>query len=85
MRRYNEKEEKWRLRMQDWEVITACTFLMGIALSYVVFDNNLINAPIFWVAFFFWVASPLSLCYLLYIGGEGTLRGYHREDNEDNI
>lgn len=82
-RKYNEKEDEWRLRMQDLEAISFCLILITIILSYYVMDYNLINTPLCEVSIFFCVVSALSFLYTLYIGTEGTMKGYHRED-EDN-
>lgn len=83
-KRYNEKEDEWRIKVQDWKVITVTSLLMGIILSYYVMEYNLINTPLFWVALFFWVATPIAFCRLLSIGSDGTLKGYSAEDQEED-
>ena len=84
MNAHQEKEEKWRTKMQDWTVAWICTVVVSLALANMVFDGNLFHAPIFKVMLFFWVASISIFLYLAHLSIKGMEHRYRIKDDDED-
>lgn len=83
MNTHQEKEEKWRTKMQDWAIALVCTVLVSLALTKMVFDGNLFLAPIFKVMVFFWIISTSIFLYVAYLSIEGMEHRYRIKDDDE--